>query len=331
MTCPRTAPVGTDYTLHHGDALAAYPQWPAPDLIISDGAYGVAGFAGDPTHPHRLPAWYRPHIAAWSAAARPGTSLWFWCTEVGWASGHPELVAAGWDYVQTVTWDKGTGHIAGNVNGTTIRRFPVVSEACVLYERRHVIAGHGGALLTEQEWLRWQWRRSGLPMREADTACGVASAASRKYLTTDQMWYRPPGHAVAAMARWCTAHGDPRHRPYFSLDGRSPVSAEHWDSLRRTWNHQHGLTTVWASPAVRGPERLRLPDGRTAHGCQKPATLIERLVVASSDPGDVVWEPFAGLGTISMVALGLGRTACLAETDPIYADAARQRLNTVPR
>ena len=64
------------------------------------------------------------------------TTLWFWNTEVGWATVHPLLVANGWDYVQVITWDKGVAHIAGNVNGKTIRRFPVATEVCVFYQRR---------------------------------------------------------------------------------------------------------------------------------------------------------------------------------------------------
>ena len=60
------------WELFRGDALRAYGTWPAPATIISDGAYGVRGFHGDTTGPEALAGWYRPHIAAWSAAAGPG-------------------------------------------------------------------------------------------------------------------------------------------------------------------------------------------------------------------------------------------------------------------
>ena len=116
------------FDLFRGDALDAYPNWPAPATIISDGAYGVRGFHGDTIGPDALPLWYRPHIAAWTAAAGPATTLWFWNTELGWASVHPVLAEFGWDYVQLVVWDKGLAHIAGNVNGRTIRQFPVLTE-----------------------------------------------------------------------------------------------------------------------------------------------------------------------------------------------------------
>ena len=57
------------FDLFRGDALDAYRDWPAPATIISDGAYGVRGFHGDTIGSEDLPHWYRPHIAAWAAAA----------------------------------------------------------------------------------------------------------------------------------------------------------------------------------------------------------------------------------------------------------------------
>ena len=62
------------FDLFRGDALDAYRDWPAPATIISDGAYGVRGFHGDTIGTDALPHWYRPHIAAWAAAAR--SSCW---------------------------------------------------------------------------------------------------------------------------------------------------------------------------------------------------------------------------------------------------------------
>ena len=131
--------------LHRGDAVDAYQGWPTPTTIISDGAYGVRGFHGDTIGTDRIAEWYRPHVEAWSRLAGPATTLWFWNTEVGWATVHPLLVQHGWDYVQAITWDKGIAHIAGNVNGKTIRRFPVVSEICVFYQRQFEVTGADGS------------------------------------------------------------------------------------------------------------------------------------------------------------------------------------------
>ena len=194
------------FDLFRGDARDAYPNWPAPATIISDGAYGVRGFHGDTIGSQALPHWYRPHIASWSAAAGPATTLWFWNTELGWASVHPVLAEYGWEYVQLIVWDKGLAHIAGNVNGRTIRQFPVVTEVCAFYQRAFTITGPGGPMPPKQ-WVRHEWARSGLSLQKANEACGVKNAATRKYLTKDWLWYWPPGEMTERLAAYANAHG----------------------------------------------------------------------------------------------------------------------------
>jgi DNA methylase len=335
-----TAPPGTAGAcqLTAGDALAAYPSWPRPAVIISDGAYGLAGFHGDPHGPDGLAAWYRPHVAAWSAAAGPATTLWLWNTEIGWASVHPLLAAHGWDYVQLVTWDKGTGHVAGNVNGLTVRRFPVVTEVCAFYQRALTVTGPGGDSMAVKEWLRGEWDRAGLPLAAANEACGVRAAAARKYLTRDRPWYWPPGVMVERLARCANERGAAAGRPYFALDGTRPVSAGDWDALRYSWRHAHGVTNVWARGPLRDGERvkgtLRRPapqvyrtgPGSAAHLNQKPVEFMSRILNAVTVPGDVVWEPFGGLCSASVAAVRLGRRAFAAETEAAFAELADRRL-----
>lgn len=325
------------YDLFEGDVRSAYERWPTPSTIISDGAYGVRGFHGDTVDSTDLVDWYREHIEAWTRAATPGTTLWFWGTEVGWATVHAELDRQGWDYVQTIIWDKGLSHIAGNVNGKTIRQFPVVTEVCVLYQRRFEVTTEDG-LLGVQEWLRHEWQRSGLPLYLSNEACGVRNAATRKYLTRDWLWYFPPGPMVARMAAYCSEHGFESGRPYFSLDGQRSVTAEEWDRMRYPWTHTHGLTNVWTRPPLHDSERLKGSLRRSAprtykptrasatHLNQKPLEFMERLVHATTREGDVVWEPFGGLASASVAAVALGRQAFVAEKDAHFAQIARERL-----
>ena len=330
------------YHLHAGDALDAYAAWPAPALILSDGAYGVRGFHGDTTGPSDLPGWYAPHIRAWARAAAAATTLWFWNTEVGWATVHPLLQDHGFEYVQLIVWDKGIAHIAGNVNGKSIRRFPTTTEVCAFYQRRQTLPSAAGPLPL-QHWLRAEWQRSGLPLHRANAACGVNNAATRKYLTTDWLWYAPPGEMLARLAAYANQHGRPDGRPYFSTDGRRSLSATEWDALRYRWTHEHGLTNVWSQPPVSGAERLKGTLRRAAprvhsptvasaaHLNQKPLAFMERILAAATAPGDVIWEPFGGLCTASLAALRLGRVAYAAEVDPHFAELARARLDAAAR
>ncbi len=328
-----------EWTLFRGDALAAYGGWPAPTVIVSDGAYGVGGFPGDPRTPDGLGEWYEPHIEAWSEHAHPATTLWFWNTEVGWATVHPLLSDHGWTYVQSIVWDKGLGHIAGNVNGETIRRFPVVTELCVLYRRRLEFSTPDGVMAAKQ-WLRYEWQRSGLPLSAANEACGVANAATRKYLTQDWLWYFPPPEMMERLVGYANSHGDPAGAPYFSLDGVAGATGAEWAALRGCWNHAHGLTNVWSAPPLNGQERYKGNGLRSAprvhrpgrnaavHLNQKPLEFMRRIVAASSDPGGVIWEPFGGLCTAVAAAVELGRIGYAAETVEHFADLAEQRLRT---
>ena len=59
---------------------------------------------------------------------------------------------------------------------------------------------------------------------------------------------------------------------------------------------------------------------------QKPLRLLEQIILASSDPGDVVWEPFGGLCSVAIAAVNTGRECHSAEILPDYFTAARERL-----
>jgi site-specific DNA-methyltransferase (adenine-specific) len=127
------------------------------------------------------------------------------------------------------------------------------------------------------------------------------------------------------LADYAGQHGRPTHWPYFSLDGETPLQAERWARMRAKWNYAHGITNVWREPALRNAERMR-SDGRTLHTNQKPLRLMEQIVLASSDPGDVIWEPFGGLCTAALAALRHGRHCHAAEISPAFHAAALVRL-----
>jgi len=323
--------------LFDGDALDAYADWETPQLIMSDGAYGVGGFPSDPRTPDGLADWYRQHIVAWSKHASPATTLWFWNTEIGWATVHPVLVENGWEYVETITWDKGIPHIAGNVNGDTIRRFPIATEVCVMYRRRLEFPTADG-VLSAKAWLRYEWQRAGLTLNRANEACGVKNAATRKYLTQDWLWYFPPAEHLIKLVQYANKHGKKTGKPYFSIDGRRPVTESEWAALRYQWTHQHGLTNVWTAPPLNGSERLKGTGKRAAprvhnpgrnaaaHLNQKPLEFMRRILTSATQPGDVIWEPFGGLCSASVAAVELGRHPYAAEIVTDFRDLAEMRL-----
>ena len=308
--------------LENKNSLDCYAHWPAPTVIFVDGPYGIGGFPGDPKDTKLLPETYAPHIAEWSKYAQPNTTLWFWGTELGWARMHPYLEVNGWNYEQTFVWNKGIGHVAGNVNSKTIRQAPVVTEICVRYTRKVSIETEDGSLLGLQDWLRNEWKRSGLPFSKTNVACGVKNAATRKYFTSDDMWYFPPANAMKMISDYANRYGNPLGKPYFTINGNN-MTEKLWDSMRAKWNHIHGYTNVWNCPALHSKERLKdYSSHKAMHYNQKPISIIDYIIQTSSDEGDVIWDPFAGLATTAWCCRTLGRSCFSAEiTESTFINA----------
>ena len=78
---------------------------------------------------------------------------------------------------------------------------------------------------------------------------------------------------------------------------------------------------VWEFPNVKHnhPEK-------TIHPCQFPVELVERLVLAMTDPGDKVFDPYMGVGSSVIAALKHGRTGYGCDNVPEYVEIARQRI-----
>lgn len=309
--------------LFNDDVLNVYDSWDTPTVIVSDGAYGLLGFDGDTSAHSDLPDWYEPHIKKWSEKATNETTLWFFNSEIGWATIHPLLEKYGWRYINANIWNKGKAHIAGKLNTKTIRRFPVVTEICVQYVFEKKING-----MTLQEWLPFEWKRTGLPMKEANEASGVKDAATRKYFNQGHLWYFPPAKRFNMLVEYANKHGDPSGKPYYSADGVKPLNFEEISKLRSKFYAPHGITNVWNRPPLNGSERIKNPkNGKNAHLNQKPLDIMEMLIKASSDQGDVVWEPFGGLFSGSLAAKELGRKAFGAEIDKGYFELGVDRFS----
>ena len=99
---------------------------------------------------------------------------------------------------------------------------------------------------------------------------------------------------------------------------------------RYTFNH-HAMKSLnddlqmrsdWLIPICTGPERLRI-DGKKAHSTQKPEALLYRVILSSSQPGDLVLDPFFGSGTTGVVAKKLHRRWIGVEQDAGYVALAQ--------
>lgn len=101
------------------------------------------------------------------------------------------------------------------------------------------------------------------------------------------------------------------------------------------WNKGHGwnfgrqreMHNFFEGPICMGPERVKTPK----HPTQKPVRLLRHLIGIASRPGDLVLDPFMGVGSTGVAALELDRRFAGMELDSDYFVAAQQRLTAISR
>ncbi len=93
----------------------------------------------------------------------------------------------------------------------------------------------------------------------------------------------------------------------------------------KTLNDELQMRSDWLVPVCGGQERLR-EEGHKAHPTQKPEALLYRILLAASEVGDVVLDPFFGTGTTGAVAKRLGRHWIGCEREERYRTLAAERI-----
>jgi len=97
-----------------------------------------------------------------------------------------------------------------------------------------------------------------------------------------------------------------------------------YDALKVA-NDDLQMRSDWLLPICSGNERLK-SGGKKAHPTQKPESLLHRVLLASTNKGDVVLDPFFGTGTTGVVAKRLGRHFVGIEREEAYVSLAMERL-----
>tara|TARA_B100000700_G_scaffold215038_1_gene236344 strand:- start:1682 stop:2752 length:1071 start_codon:yes stop_codon:yes gene_type:complete len=86
------------------------------------------------------------------------------------------------------------------------------------------------------------------------------------------------------------------------------------------------MRSDWIFPICNGKERLK-KNGKKVHSTQKPESLLHRVILASTNKGDKILDPFLGTGTTAVVSKKLGRKYFGIESDEKYYKAAVERIN----
>ena len=139
------------------------------------------------------------------------------------------------------------------------------------------------------------WRRAS----EAMQATRARSIGERPYLVLPQCW--PGPDPLAATYDHLRATYDHLRAEYDHL-------RTEYEASRPAFTCPVGVSNVWQAPLVAGPERLVGANGQPLHPCQKPLAFAERMIRASSRPGERVLVPFGGTCREAVICEWLART-----------------------
>jgi len=114
------------------------------------------------------------------------------------------------------------------------------------------------------------------------------------------------------------------------------IWAQKKKGAKYTFNHQAmkslnddlQMRSDWRLPICTGKERIRV-NGAKAHSTQKPEALLYRVLLSSSNPGDLILDPFFGSGTTGAVAKKLGRHFIGIDRDEGYVKIAQERIASI--
>ncbi len=205
-----------------------------------------------------------------------------------------DITELGFEFRQEIIVDKGMKCMAGRKT-STYKQFPNTTEMIFffVYDAKPAI----------RECLLRRAKELGLSAKEINARLGVKCNGGG-------VWSLYTGDNILAQV--------PTLEMWERLERVLEFRAPH-DLKGFVFQPQMGLTNVWQDIDFYKENRI--------HRTQKPLKLIERLLLASSRPGQVVLDPFAGSGSTAVAAKMLGRRSLSIEIDPEMAAKAARRLN----
>lgn len=181
-----------------------------------------------------------------------------------------------------------------------------------------------------RSWMIAEVSRAGLSRKDINRAVGSSLSGggmASHYVGDTHQWELPTAPHYEAIKRVAnTKPGAPYlARDYAELRAEHEALRERFEELRRPFNVSAEVpyTDVWIYPTV-----SRYPG---KHPCEKPYDMARDIVLASSRPGDVVFDPFMGSGVFGKAALNEGRSFIGCDMTEKYFKRASEELHALHR
>ena len=154
---------------------------------------------------------------------------------------------------------------------------------------------------------------------------GSALQDLRFWILNDIVWLKANPMPNFRGRRFTNAH---ETLIWAARDERAKKYTFNYEAMKAA-NDDLQMRSDWFFPICSGGERLKDSAGKKVHPTQKPESLLARIIMSATKPGDVILDPFFGSGTTGAVAKRLGRSFIGIERDGSYAAAARARIAAV--
>ena len=157
--------------------------------------------------------------------------------------------------------------------------------------------------------------------------CGFALQKHGYHILNDISWYKPNAAPNLACRMFAASHEtllwarkDKKAKHYFDY---KKMKEGEWNSDKMK-NPGKQMRSVWS---IATPPKCEKDNGK--HPTQKPLNLLERIVLASTQKGHIVLDPFTGSSTTGLAALKHGRNFIGFDTEKKYLDLSKKRIKTL--
>jgi adenine-specific DNA-methyltransferase len=326
------------YTLHHGDCLEVMASMEANsvDAIITDPPYfKVKADYWDRQwdKPAQFLAWLDQVAEQWQRILKPNGSLYCFASSK-MAARVEVMLGERFNVLNHIVWNK-NGYSWSRLNcKETMRHYFPESERiifCEHYGADNITKGEAGYAAKCDElrgfifeplraYLDGERQKANITLQQVDE-CTNTQMASHWF--AQKQWILPTAKHYATLRQLFNANGgDYLRREYDDLRREYDDLRREYEDLRRPFSVSAKVpfTDVWTFPAVHICYRR--------HPCEKPAAMLENIISASTRPGAIVLDCFAGSGSTLVAAEKLKRFPIGIELDPHWFKVIEKRMQT---
>lgn len=318
-----------------GDCLAVLPTLPdnSVDLVLTDPPYfKVKGDAWDRQwdKPSEFLIWLDAVVEQLARVLKPNGSLYLFASPQMGARVECQ-VAVRLNVLNSIIWRKAEGRHKASSKESLRAYFPQTERIIFAehYGADNIAKGEAGYAAKCDElrgfifeplraYIAGEWERAGLTSRDANAATNSQMAGH--YLTRVQ-WTLPTRAKYEQLREYANRHGgEYLRKDYEYLRKDYEELRKDYEELRRPFavTPEVPYTDVWDFPTVQAY------PGK--HPCEKPQALLRHIITASSKPGAVVLDAFAGSGSTGVACKALGRQFIGIELSEQYANGARAKI-----